>query len=108
MNVELPGLRNEREHMLGLITRLENETMSMRDKLALTSSSLSAAQSDAAVATVRSLLEGVDPLRWGLGAAIDYLYPFEGNDQFLASHIRNLRLLQATLARLAAESGKSG
>ena len=30
-----------------------------------------------------------------------------GNDQFLASHIRNLRLLQATLARLASESGKS-
>jgi hypothetical protein len=45
-------------------------------------------------------------LRWGLGAAIDYMHPFEGNDAALASHVRNLRLLQATLARLVSESGK--
>ena len=65
-------------------------------------------QADPAVmATVRSLVEAVDPLRWGLGAAIDYFHPFEGNDQSLASHVRNLRLLQATLARLVAESGKA-
>lgn len=65
------------------------------------------AQADPAVmATVRSLVEAVDPLRWGLGSAIDYLHPFEGNDQSLASHVRNLRLLQATLARLVAESGR--
>ncbi len=105
---ELPGLRNERERLLSLITRLEAETISLRDQLALASSATStSSQADAALSTVRSLLEGVDPLRWGLGAAIDYLYPFEGNDQSLASHIRNLRLLQATLARLSAESGKS-
>ncbi len=66
------------------------------------------AQVDPAVmSTVRSLVEAVDPLRWGLGAAIDYLDPFEGNDANLATHVRNLRLLQATLARLVAESGKA-
>ena len=109
IELELPGLRNERERLLALVTRLESETMSMRDQLALTASSSSGSTSnaEAALATVRSLLEGVDPLRWGLGAAIDYLNPFEGNDQSLASHVRNLRLLQATLARLSSESGKS-
>lgn len=61
----------------------------------------------AMMATVRSLVEAVDPLRWGLGAAIDYLDPFEGNDASLAGHVRNLRLLQATLARLVAESAKA-
>jgi DNA-binding response OmpR family regulator len=60
----------------------------------------------AITATVRSLVDAVDPLRWGLGAAIDYMHPFEGNDPALASHVRNLRLLQATLARLVSESGK--
>ncbi|MDP2344667.1 MAG: hypothetical protein Q8O67_27205 [Deltaproteobacteria bacterium] len=64
------------------------------------------ASSDPAVlATVRSLVEAIEPLRWGLGSAIDYMYPFEQNDQSLATHVRNLRLLQATLARLAVESG---
>ena len=62
--------------------------------------------SPAITATVRSLVEAVDPLRWGLGAAIDYMHPFEGNDTALVSHVRNLRLLQATLARLVSESGK--
>ena len=60
----------------------------------------------AITATVRSLVDAVDHLRWGLGAAIDYMHPFEGNDPALASHVRNLRLLQATLARLVSESGK--
>jgi hypothetical protein len=54
---------------------------------------------------VRSLVDAVDPLRWGLGSAIDYLSPFEGNDASLAGHVRNLRLLSATLARLVSEAG---
>jgi|GEM_PF-1294885 len=58
----------------------------------------------AMLATVRSLVDAVDPLRWGLGSAIDYLSPFEGNDAALAAHVRNLRLLSATLARLVGEA----
>lgn len=65
-----------------------------------------AASTNPLLATVRSLVEAIEPLRWGLGSAIDYMYPFESNDQQLATHVRNLRLLQATLTRLAAESGR--
>jgi hypothetical protein len=58
----------------------------------------------AMLATVRSLVDAVTPLRWGLGSAIDYLSPFEGNDVALAGHVRNMRLLSATLARLVGEA----
>jgi glutathione S-transferase len=95
------ALRAERDTLAARVVLLE---AGLAEAQAVASGAPSAA--DAALATVRSLLQGVDPLRWGLGAAIDYLSPFEGNDQGLASHVRNLRLLQATLARLATESGK--
>jgi DNA-binding response OmpR family regulator len=97
---EFETLRAERDGQLVRISTLESELTNAK------ASGGAPSASDAALATVRSLLQAVDPLRWGLGAAIDYLSAFEGNDQGLASHVRNMRLLQATLARLATESGK--
>jgi chromosome segregation ATPase len=94
------ALRAERDALTARVTTLEASLAEARAAAGAPSAA------DAALATVRSLLQGVDPLRWGLGSAIDYLSSFEGNDQGLASHVRNLRLLQATLSRLATESGK--
>ena len=137
LQVQLPQLANERDRLLSLVASLEggqggasaydkgqgvglqsveggampgpgtvDEVEVLKQRIAVLEGQL--AQLDPAMlSTVRSLVEAVDPLRWGLGAAVDYLAQFEGNDTTLASHIRNLRLLQATLARLVAESGKS-
>lgn len=63
------------------------------------------------MATVRAVVDAVEPMRWGLGSAIDYFSPFEANDPVLAGHIRHLRLLSAALSRLVLETGgppKSG
>jgi DNA repair exonuclease SbcCD ATPase subunit len=121
IEVERQALQDERKRLLAHVTELEaaasaghghaesnghaTEVAELTRRVEELQGQM--AQADPAVmATVRSLVEAVDPLRWGLGSAIDYLHPFEGNDQSLASHVRNLRLLQATLARLVAESGR--
>jgi hypothetical protein len=58
----------------------------------------------AAAATTLTLLEALEPLRLGLDAALEYLDSSDDGDAKFAHHLRTLRLLTATLARLRIES----
>ncbi len=119
----------QRAQLLGQLSERQAEVDSLRDQLSILRSTAPSSSSPdeteglrarlaqlerssttdpAVMATVRSLVDAIEPLRWGLGSAIDYMHPFETNDQSLAGHVRSLRLLQATLARLATESAKNG
>lgn len=51
-----------------------------------------------------ALVSAVGPMLWGLEQAIAYLEPFGTEEPALAGHVQKLRLLEAVLKRLAAET----
>jgi hypothetical protein len=47
------------------------------------------------------MIAAIGPMLWGLDNSITYLEQFAGNEKTLAGHVRQLRLLQKVLQRLA-------
>jgi len=76
------------------IATLEQQNESLRAAFA--------AHDAAAQMTTRSLIDGLEPLRPGLAAALDYVEAFEQRDPAVGAHLRTLRLLAATVGRLLA------
>jgi chromosome segregation ATPase len=64
----------------------------------------STAATTALLDTVRNLVDAIEPLRWGLGGAIEYFSGIDVKDANVGTHVRNLKLLQATLVRLGNEA----
>jgi predicted Zn finger-like uncharacterized protein len=55
--------------------------------------------------SMRSLIGAIGPMLWGLEQSIGYLEQFAGNEATLASHVKQLHLLEKVLKRLVDEAG---
>ena len=77
------------------IAALQAELEALRTQTSKTLTSSSSSQ---------SMIAAIGPMLWGLDNSITYLEQFAGNEKTLAGHVRQLRLLQKVLQRLADQS----
>lgn len=99
LQTEMTALRSSRSNAGGQsndatrqIAVLQSELEALRaqtSKMPTTSSS------------TQSMIAAIGPMLWGLDNSITYLEQFAGNEKTLAGHVRQLRLLQKVLQRLA-------
>ncbi len=85
------------------IAALQTEIESLRAQSSMVevSSSSSSSSSSAAASAAQAMIAAIGPMLWGLEQTVSYLEQFAGNEPMLASHVKQLRLLQKVLARLA-------
>lgn len=86
------------------VEQLRTEVQTLREELARASASSATAKAtngSAPPADLVTLVAAVGPMLWGLEQSITYLEPYGASEPTLASHVRQLQLLQAVLKRLA-------
>jgi len=105
LQTEMTALRSSRSSTGGpgadatrQIAALQTELEALRTQTAKTSSSSSSSSSSS---QTQSMIAAIGPMLWGLDNSITYLEQFAGNEKTLAGHVRQLRLLQKVLQRLA-------
>lgn len=80
------------------IAALQSELESLRAQL---TREVPASSSGAPSSATMSMIAAIGPMLWGLDNSISYLEQFAGSEATLAGHVRQLRLLQKVLQRLA-------
>jgi predicted Zn finger-like uncharacterized protein len=61
--------------------------------------------SSSASPSLKSLIGAIGPMLWGLEQSVAYLEQFAANEATLASHVKQLHLLERVLKRLVDEAG---
>jgi chromosome segregation ATPase len=102
---ELRDASDELERKLVEAQQPQTETLASPDVLAQLEDEMRVLRQQLAAAqqqpTSAKLPDELEPLRWTLTAAIDALTSLEGREPTVAGHLRNLRLLANTLAKLS-------
>jgi chromosome segregation ATPase len=83
---------------------MQLEVERLKDELARVSASLGATNPQGISPTLMNLVAAVGPMLWGLEQAIKYLEPYGASEAALASHVKQLQLLEKVLQRLSKES----
>jgi predicted Zn finger-like uncharacterized protein len=84
----------------GRADQLTAEVQRLKDEIARLQASSSSAGGAPPSSSVTSLVAAVGPLLWGLEQAVKYLEPFAASEPTLATHVRQLQILQAVLKKL--------
>jgi chromosome segregation ATPase len=101
---ELARVRSQRGELQQQVDQLSTQVSTLQQRLRATETSgdTKLPVDEMLAAQVRSLVQALEPLRWGLGGAIDFMSRHDdGRDPVVGTHVRNLKLLEATLGRLA-------
>ena len=105
LQTEVNSLRAQSAKSAGL-TQVTQRATALQAELDLVRSQLEEAQraprtSSPVSPELSGLIGAVSPMLWGLEQALVYLEQFAGTEPTLAGHVKQLRLLQKVLTRLA-------